>query len=136
MNTDTKLDRKILLSTLWIFLSVNYIYCDVLSHMETETLKDLVAGNVGGIEITQGFLLSAALLMEIPFAMIVLSRVLKYRPNRWANIIAGSFMAFVQVSTMFVGSAPTLHYLFYSAVEVVCNLLIVWLAWKWGGGDA
>ena len=28
-------------------------------------------------------------MFEIPFLMIVLSWVLKYRANRWANIIAG-----------------------------------------------
>lgn len=135
MNTSQKTvamqDRKALLSTLWIFLAVNYIFCDVLSNMEPAVIKELMAGTAGSIQITQGFLLAAAILMEIPFAMIVLSRVLKYRVNRWANIIAGALMALVQLGTMGSGTPPTLHYLFFSAIEVGCNLLIIWYAWKW-----
>jgi hypothetical protein len=124
-------DRKAIFSTLWIFLAVNYIFCDVLSNMEPAVIKDLMAGAAGTLQITQEFLLAAAILMELPFAMIVLSRVLKYRANRWANIIAGAIMATVQVGTMSTGTPPTLHYLFFSAIEVGCNLLIVWYAWKW-----
>ena len=125
------LDRKAVLSTLWIFLTANYIYCDVLSHMEPAVLRELITGTLGSIQVTQVFLLSAAIMMEIPFAMIILARVLTYRANRWANIIAGVIMVAIQVGTMGMGTAPTLHYLFYSAVEVAGNLLIAWYAWTW-----
>jgi hypothetical protein len=93
MMTDKKTfgmqDRKVVLSTLWIFLTANYIYCDVLAHMQPATIKEIITGTIGSIQITQGFLLTAAIMMEIPFAMILLARVLKYRVNRWVNIIAG-----------------------------------------------
>jgi len=64
--------------------------------------------------------------LEIPIAMIFLSRVLKYRANRWANIIAAAItIAFV------VGMGSTdLHYIFFATIEVVCMSLIVWYAWK------
>ena len=35
-------DRKVILSTLWIFAIANYIYCDILSHMNPEFLKVLL----------------------------------------------------------------------------------------------
>jgi hypothetical protein len=124
-------DRKTILSTLWIFLVANYIYCDVFSHMVPAYLKELITGTIGSIEVTQGFLLTAAIMMEIPMAMIILSRVLKYRANRWANLIAGAIMAAIQVGTMGMGTPSTLHYLFYSAIEVASNLFIVWYAWTW-----
>ena len=135
MNTSKKTvdvqDKKAVLSTLWIFLAANYIYCDLLSHMEPAVLRELITGTLGSIQVTQVFLLSAAIMMEIPFAMILLSRVLPYRVNRWANVIAGAIMVAIQVGTMGMGTPPTLHYLFYSAIEVACNLFIVWYAWKW-----
>lgn len=124
-------DRKAILSTLWIFLTANYIYCDVLAHMESTTLRELITGTIGSIQVTQGFLLTAAIMMEIPFAMILLARVLPYRASRWANIIAGAMMVVIQVGTMGMGTAPTLYYLFYSAIEIACALFIVWYAWKW-----
>lgn len=117
---------------MWIFLTANYLYCDVFSHMQPEVLKGLVTtGELSGLQVTDPFLLASALLMEIPIAMIVLSRVLKFNVNRGANIIAGTLMAFVQIGTLPLGTEPTLHYLFYSTIEVVCNLIIVWLAWSW-----
>lgn len=130
-NAIKRIDTKILLSTLWIFLAVNYIYRDILSNMEAGALQGYLAGNVGEITITQGFLLAGAIMMEIPFAMIVLSRVLKGAANRWANIIAGILMIVIEVGTMGIGTTPTLHYLFYSAIVIVCNLFIIWNAWKW-----
>ena len=123
-------DMRARLSTLWIFVMFNYLYCDVLGLMDPESLKGFMNGNVGGIEITQGFLLSASILMEIPMAMVLLSRVLKYRANRWANIMAGILMTVVQFSTLFFGSSPTPFYLFFSVIEIACTSGIVWYAWK------
>ena len=124
-------ERKALFSVLWIYLSLNYIYCDHLALMEPGILTGLIEGRIGSIQLNTQFLLGAAFLMQIPFVMIVLSRILKFRANRWANILAGAIMAIVQISTMWMGSAPSPTYLFYSVIEIACNLLIVWLAWNW-----
>ena len=130
--TNTWGDVKGKLTILWIFLTVNYIFCDVLSNMEPEFFKALMTGGQGaGLQINQRFLLASAVLMEIPMVMIVLSWVLKYRANRWANIIVGMIMAAVQVLSLFTGTPPTLHYIFYSIIEIGCTLFIVWYAWKW-----
>jgi hypothetical protein len=56
--------------------------------------------------------------------------VLKYRPNRWANVMAGAFMAFVEGSALFIGGL-TPYYVFFSAIEIPCLLFIVWTAWRW-----
>jgi len=129
-NTIKKIDPKVLFSALWIFLAVNYIYRDILSNMEPGTLQGYLAGNVGEITITPGFLLAGAIMMEIPFAMIILSRVLKGAANRWANLIAAILMIVIEVGTMGMGTAPSLHYLFYSVIVIACNLFIIWFAWK------
>jgi hypothetical protein len=133
MNTNKKtaeMDMKVKLSTLWIFVMFNYLYCDVMSLMDPELLKQFMTGNVGGIKVTEGFLLGAAILMEIPIAMVLLSRVLKYRANRWANIIAGSIKTVVMI-LLFVGSSPPFYYIFFGTIEIACTSLIVWYAWKW-----
>jgi hypothetical protein len=123
-------DNKSLLSTLWIFVSVNYIFCDVLSNMDQSVLKELLTGTAGGIAVTPTFLLGAALLMEIPFIMIVLSKLLPYGINRVTNIVAGAFMILTQVGSLFVGTPPTPHYIFFSIVEITGCLAIVLLAAK------
>lgn len=125
-------DMKGMLSTLWIFLTVNYIYCDVLQNLEPGVIADAMAGYVAGgtVQITPGFLLGTAIMMELPFAMILLSRVLKYRVNRLANIIVGTIMAAVQVVSLFL-TTPSDAYCFFSIIEIACLLYIVWSAWKW-----
>ncbi len=123
--------RRDILSTLWIFLSVNYILCDVLSNMESSVLKGLIAGTTAGIEMNQGFLLAAGISLEIPFIMIVLSKVLRYKANRITNIATGILMAIYQVGSFFFGTAPSLHYIFFSIIVFVCNIFIACYAWKW-----
>ena len=137
MNTSHKIENVMTkLSTLWIFVMFNYLYCDVIGLMDSGLLKQYMTGNVGGIDISQGFLLGAAILMEIPIVMILLSRVLPYRVNRWANIIAGVIMTVVQLSTLFFGSGPTSYYLFFSVIEVASTAFIVWSAWTWADPES
>ena len=124
-------EMKVRLSTLWIFVMFNYLYCDVVGLMDPALLKQFLAGNAGGMQINQGFLLGASILMEIPISMVLLSRLLNYGPNRWANLIAGFVMTIVQASSLFFGSAPSAYYLFFSMIEITCTALIVWSAWKW-----
>ena len=135
MNTNiktAKMDTKILLTILWVFYSVNFMYADTLSKLEPGVLAGIMSGTVadGTVKITAGFLLGTAIMFEIPFLMIVLSWVLKYRANRWANIIAGTLFVVTQLSSLFLG-APSPMYIFYSTMEIAGLLLIVWNAWKW-----
>ena len=123
-------DRKAILSTIWIFVVLNYLYCDVISLMDADVLNEFLTGNAGGMQITQGFLLGAGLLMEISISMVLLSRVLNYRPNRWANIIAGTITTAVQLMTLFVNT-PSMYYLFFSVIEIAATAFIVWYAWTW-----
>lgn len=124
-------DMKVKLSTLWIFVMFNYLYCNVVAIMDPELLKQFMTGTIGGIQITQGFLLGSAILMEIPISMVLLSQVLKHRSNRFANITAGAIMTIVQVSSLFFGSSPTNYYIFFSIIEIAATAFIVWYAWKW-----
>ncbi|MFC1481706.1 DUF6326 family protein [Candidatus Neomarinimicrobiota bacterium] len=130
MNTN-KMDPKVFLSTLWIFVMFNYLYCDVMGLMDPVILNQMLAGDLGFVKITEGFLLGAAVLMEIPIAMVLLSRILNYSANRWANIIAGTIKTVVMIMSMFVGDGPTLYYLFFGTIEMACTAYIVWYAWNW-----
>ena len=124
------MNKKTLLSTLWIFLTVNFIFCDVFTLMHSEDLKNLLNGSVDGMRITQEFLFSFAIIMEIPMLMIFLSRILKYKLNRILNLIFGGLLAVIQIWSLTVGDI-TLHYWFFSIIEIITCISIVWIAWKW-----
>jgi uncharacterized membrane protein len=137
MNTKSKIapiDWKVRLSTIWLFATLNYLYCDVVTVMDPQKLKQFMAGTVSSMEITQGFLLGAGILVEIPIAMILLSRLLKYRLNRWTNIVAGIIMTTIQALTL-LPSPPTMYYIFFSLIEIASTSLIVWYAWKWSSPE-
>ena len=102
----------------------NMVFADILTFIKPGALQELWAGQAG-VQITTGVLLGFAILIEIPIAMIFVSRVLKPGPNRWANTVAAV------ITTVFVvgGGSLTAHYVFFASVEVACMALIVWSVW-------
>ena len=93
----------------------------------------MMSGAPSEFEVSQVAMLIFAMIVEIPIAMIFLSRILKYRINRWANIIASViYIVFVIVG----GSWTDLSYWFFAAVEIVAMSLIIWYAWKWPNPEA
>jgi len=72
--------------------------------------------------------------------MIVASRLLSFRANRLANIIAGTLLTLINGFLTFVapllgwGRPPAFaEYLFFATIETVCTVVIVWQAWTWSG---
>jgi hypothetical protein len=124
-------DRMVKLSTLWIFAMLNYIYADVTSLMDPKALKQVLTGYVGSLQITDGFLLGAAILMETAIAMVLLCRILPYSVNRWANIIVGILHTAAVLASMLLGSTPAAYYIFFAVIEICCTLFIVGYAWLW-----
>jgi hypothetical protein len=133
MVPEGKLSERLpmLLSKLWVFLSLNYILCDLLSGMEAAVIRGLLEGNIGGVPMTVEFLLFAGISLEIPILMVVLSAVLPYRANRGINIGAAILMILYQFGSFFVGSDITPHYVFFSAVEILGDFVVLVLAARW-----
>jgi hypothetical protein len=131
MNTGTtspkKIDPKVLLSTLWIVVMINMLKADILSLYIPGSAQEVAQTAAStGASIPQ-LMLGGAIMMEISIVMIILSLVLKYSLNRWANLIT-SIITIVFV----VGAGVTYpHYIFIATVEVICLLLIIWTAWTW-----
>ena len=124
--TSEKVGAKVLLSTLWLFAMLTYTYGDVVALMDP--VKH------GTMALTEGVLLGGSIIMMIPISMVLLSRILPYRVNRWANIIAGTFMTAFLIMTLFV-AVPTTYYAFFSAIEIACTAFIVGYAWKWSNPE-
>jgi Family of unknown function (DUF6326) len=130
-------DTKERLSLFWIFALLNYLYADVVALFD-------IAGSRHPFEpLPPGALMGSAVLMEIPIAMILLCRLLPFRANRLANIIAGTLLTLINGFLTFVapllgwGRPPAFgEYLFFATIETVCTVVIVWQAWTWSGVEA
>jgi len=130
-NATKKLNTKVLLSTLWIIVMINMLKADILSLYIPGVTEEVVkTSNSTGVSIPQ-LMLGGAIMMEISIVMIILSRVLKNRINRWVNIIA----SIITIIFVVVPRASYPHYTFIMTVEVLCLLFILSTAWKWSSSE-
>ena len=109
---DAKPNVKTTLAALWIALMFLYAYADILGFYRAENVEGVLAGELGGVEITPMLLVGSAILMMVPIAMIVLSLTLRATANRWANLIVGVVYAVVLGVTVATGevSENTAYY--------------------------
>lgn len=127
-------NRRLKYSSLWAFVSLNYLYADLVGLMDVNLLSQYQTGTVNGIEITPTFLTAAAAYMQLPLSNVFLPHVIKNdRALRWVQIISGSIATLVQGSTLFVGE-PSPYYLFFSAIEMGATAYITFDAIKWKPG--
>ena len=129
MQKTDKLDVRVKLSTLWIVVMFNMAYADILSLNIPGIHEELVA--FAGDTPISTLMLIGAIIIQIPVGMIFMSKVLKYKINRWANITTGAFVIIFIVG----GGSAIPHYIFLATVEVLCLLLIMWTAWKWSDSE-
>ncbi|HIH01399.1 TPA: hypothetical protein HA259_04875 [Thermoplasmata archaeon] len=128
---DSKIDVKVKLAILWAALVLCYAYADIISFFQPGIVEELLTGEIAGIEMSQGFLLSMSILMTVPIFMIALSLILKAKVNRLVNIIVGAFHAVVLLTTTLVPGDTWAYYGYFMTVEALFIGLIIWHAWKW-----
>ena len=73
--------------------------------------------------------------METAIIMVLLSRILSYRPNRWANVGAG-LLHTAAVTWPMSGGDLNVFYAFFATIEIACTLFIIWYAWTWPKPEA
>jgi len=122
-----KLTVSAKLSTLWIFVLLNVIFRDIHELFRPGFLEEIISGTINGTQITDEFMLLAGILLEVPIAMVFLSRVLRYRLNRWANIVAG----ILSIVFIIANGLNDLDDLWFITISVGALLYIIWSAWRW-----
>jgi hypothetical protein len=122
------------LQLLWVFLFLNFIFCDVFTLFHGPTLNQLLTGSVDGIPMSEPALLGFAVLMELGMVMVLVSRLARFGLARWGNVIVGTLLIAVQTLTVLTPDV-TLHYVFFSAVEIAALLGIVITAWHWRAAE-
>jgi hypothetical protein len=132
---DVKINVKIKLSALWITLMLFYIYADILGFYTPGNIESVVAGEIGGVQIAEGFLFMMAMWMAVPSVMVFLSLTLKANVNRWVNVLVSIVSIVALGATFFVGEFSA-RYTFQAILEGVLIALIIWYAWKWPKQEA
>lgn len=115
-----------LLSTLWIFILLNMVFRDLHQFGNKGFLEEMMSGVVNGVEITEQLMLVGGILAEIPILMVLLSRILNNKMNKWANIIAG-----IITLVVFATAIPSsdMDDIFHMVIEVAAILWIFKISW-------
>jgi len=131
MNSRNKLfqiqNKKVTISTLWIFVMFCIAYADIIGFIEPGTLENIIKGNFG-FQITPAIILVISLIQALPIVMIPLSRWLRRGVNRWLNIAAAVLtLAYVLGG----GNWQSASYPVFAVLEVIAMLGIIWLSSTW-----
>lgn len=135
MNTNdnlTKRDTKALLSTVWIFVMFNVFTRDIHELFRPGLLEEMMTGVVNGVRTSEGLLLIGGVMMEILIVMVLLSRVLQYRVNRWANVVVG----IASIPLILSSGVHDMDDIFFASINIASLLFIVWYAWRWRNVEA
>jgi hypothetical protein len=119
------IDTRIMLSAIWVALMLTYLLGDVLRIFS----GDFQAGFLGGQKVSKRMYLGVAVLMVIPILMVLLSLMLDYPVNRWANILVA--VGFFLFNLFGLPTYPSAYDKFLIVVGLVMNALTVWYAWNW-----
>lgn len=131
---DTKINIKLLLSSLWTSVMFLYIYGDYFELY----IPGKIAGLLNGQNLlnTPYRLLLATILLVLPALMIALSLLLKSALNRILHMITAAFLTLI---TLLVGisslSEWRLFYTMLSLLESIITTIILWKAWHWPKSD-
>lgn len=109
-------DIRTKISTLWIVVMFNMVFADIVGFLNPGTLEQMMA-----MKPSQELLLVFSVLIEIPIAMIFLSRILKPKINRWTNIVS----SLVTILWITGGGTLSASYIFFAAIEVISMLVII-----------
>ena len=122
-----KIKSQTLLSTLWVFILLNMVFRDIHQFVKAGFLAEIMTGVVNGVKITQELMLFGGFLAEVPIIMVLLSRILTDKINKWANITASVITMLVLMSAL---PSADMDDVFFMIVEVVAFMAIIRIAWR------
>ena len=118
-----RLEKRGLLSGLWLFVLLNFIFRDLHEIVKADFLADALNGVYAGREVTEAMFLLGGVIVEVPIAMMLMAWILPLRVNRWANIVVAPLFGLT-----FITSAGDLDDYFHFGLILVALAAIVWKA--------
>ena len=126
---------KTRLSVLWVFMAVGHSAGMFLYLLMPGVLEEVMAGKIGGMQLSEGVMVLYAIFWLIPFIMAVLCLTLKDSYNRWLSfVLAILYILFFIVDIIsYLASGESISvalWLIYVA-GIVASALIAWFALRW-----
>ncbi len=131
---------KARLSVLWLTMAIGTVASMFVGLLTPGTIGDIMAGEMGGMELSEGMLVFMAFFFIIPMVLAILSLTLNGSANRWTNFILGIIwflwliVEIIERATM-EGTVYIASYLMLAA-GIIIAAYIVYFAWKLPKGEA
>lgn len=117
-----RIKPRTFISMLWIFVLLNMFLRDLHEFPTEGYIEELMA-----LKLSEELMLVFAFLGEIPILMVVLSRILSEKANKWANTIAVILSSLGILYTLPNGD---LDEIFFAVVNAAALLAIFFTVWK------
>ena len=118
---------KAKLSILWMFYLFNTIFRDIHEFIEPGFIEQVMTGTFNGMQITENLLLFGGFVASVQISMVLLSQLLPYGANRWANIVTALITLAFEINNGTTDLDDTLHMI----LKMAALLFIIWSAWRW-----
>ena len=117
-------DSRPIVSTLWACVLINALLQNSNELFRPTVLFELLGGYMNGAPISEIFLFSFGLVLELQIAMVLLNRILSENNLSWADGIVASLSLALLVVQIKHGLVTPL----YMALQFTFILAIVWYA--------
>ena len=129
---------KARLSVIWVGMAVGTAVAILLTLVAPGAIEEVMAGEWGGMEVSEGMLAIWTIFFIIPLVMAILC--LTMNNSRWLNFILGIiwFLYFIYdivYNATLEEAAPVAVWLMI-ATGFVVSAFIVYFAWKWPKEEA
>lgn len=121
-----RLEGRAVLSALWMFVLLNFVFRDLHEIVKAELLADALNGLYNGREVTEAMFLLGGIIVEVPIVMMLMAWVLPLRANRWANVVVAPLFG-----VTLIGVPGDLDDYFHIGLMLMALAIIVWQAWSW-----
>ncbi len=117
-----KINPQMLLSTLWVFILFNTILRDLHEFPTEGYIEEMMS-----LKLSDGIMLFFGFMVEIPILMVLLSRILNDKANKWMNIIA---VVISSLGILYTLPSADLDDVFFAIVNAAALVVIIITAWR------
>ncbi|MFT6658749.1 DUF6326 family protein [Maritalea sp.] len=119
------------LSTLWVFMMLLILFRDMHELFRPGLLTEMISGTVGGLEMSEPALLTAGIAVSIMISMVVWTRFLPYRYNRWSNLIIAPLAVLGQMAA----GVKDMDDIWFLSLQLITLVAIFVIALRWRSDD-
>ena len=118
----SRINPKVLLSTLWIVILFNMMVRDLHEFLREGYIEEMMS-----IGMPEEEVLLYGFISQVPILMILLSRILKQKANQWCNTVAAVITSTGLLSTL---PAADMDDVFFVIIQNILLLIVMRVSWK------